>query len=127
MHSEPIRGVLLVEDEEQLLVLVATFLEGEGYTVFRARNGAEALQVFEARKEEIAVLVTDLGLPEIGGADLIFAVRRRKPSVKIIGLSGMSGGNVREIALRSGADIFIAKPFRIDEISGAVWSVMDQA
>jgi DNA-binding response OmpR family regulator len=127
MQPEPVRGVLVVEDEEQLLTLVASFLEGEHYSVFCARNGAEALEVFRAHEADIAVVLTDLGLPEVGGADLMTAVRHRKPTVKIIGLSGLSGGNVRQIALRSGADLFIAKPFHIEEIARAIRIVMGEA
>lgn len=120
MHPEPVRGVLVVEDEEQLLTLLASILEGELYSVFRARNGAEGLEMFRAHEGDIDIVVTDLGLPEVGGPDLMTEVRRRKPAVKIIGLSGLSGANVRQIALRSGADLFIAKPFRIEEISRAI-------
>ncbi len=125
-HFGRSRGVLVVEDEEQLLKLVSTFLESEEFRVFRARDGIEGLQEFRGHQQEIDVLLTDLGLPQLGGADLITAVRYQKPSVKIIGVSGLSGMDVSRIALRSGADMFVSKPFHIDDIFGAIRSVLGE-
>ncbi len=120
------RGVLIVEDEEQLLSLVSSFLESEEFLVFCARDGVEGLQKFRGHQNEIDLLWTDLGLPELGGADLITAIRYQKPSIKIIGVSGLSGTDVSRIALHSGADMFVAKPFHIDDIFRAIKSVLGE-
>ena len=124
MEHQPGRGVLVVEDEEQLLSLLSFFLEREEFRVFRAKSGLEALGLFRTHQEDIQLMVTDLGLPELGGTDLITAVRGEKPAVKIIGVSGLSGQDVSELALGSGADLFLPKPFRIEEMVTAIRSVL---
>lgn len=113
-------GVLIVEDEEALLSLVAGLLEEQAYVIFRARDGAEALAVFAENTSDIDVVMTDLGLPQVGGADVIASIRQRKPSVKIVGISGYGAQEARSVALAAGADIFCEKPF---DIGGVLESI----
>jgi DNA-binding response OmpR family regulator len=120
-------GVLLVEDEEELLTLVALAFEGEQYAIFRARNGSEGLEVFRKRSPEIHLVLTDLGLPGVSGPDLIAAIRKIKPSVKIVGTSGFGGDDVRALALSSGADLFCEKPYKIQQLVESIRTLLEQA
>ncbi len=117
-------GVLIVEDEEELLSLVARLFDPGTYEIFRARNGIEALAVFHDRRDAIDLVVTDLGLPQLGGADVIAEIRASKPDVKIVGFSGYSGREVRELALKAGADMFCEKPFAAGEFLASVRSLL---
>jgi two-component system cell cycle sensor histidine kinase/response regulator CckA len=83
----------------------------EHFTVFQAFDGMTALEVFSAHQDEIDLVVTDLGLPRMGGVELIAKVRQMKPSVKIIGASGFGRNNVREEVMDAGADEFLPKPY----------------
>jgi DNA-binding response OmpR family regulator len=108
-------AVLLVEDEAELRSLFAVLLEMESITVFQAEDGEQALQVFEKHRDEIGLLITDLGLPHVGGVDLIGRMHAMKPSMRILGTSGLSADEVREMVITAGADDFIPKPFSPQE------------
>jgi DNA-binding response OmpR family regulator len=108
-------AVLLVEDEEELRSLFAVLLEMDSIKVFQAEDGEQALQVFNEHREEIALLITDLGLPNVGGVDLIARLRTLKPSLRILGTSGLSADEVRDMVITAGADDFIPKPFSPQE------------
>ena len=110
----PLRpGILIVEDDEELRSLIARVFERETYDVFLAGDGSEAIQIFKDHRDVIQVLLTDLGLPGIGGHEVIATVKGLKPKTAIIGVSGFGGGAVRAMALAAGADLFLEKPFDV--------------
>jgi two-component system, cell cycle sensor histidine kinase and response regulator CckA len=120
-------AVLLVEDEAELRSLFAVLLEMESITVFQAEDGEQALQVFEQHRDEIGLLITDLGLPHVGGVDLIGRMRAMKPSMRILGTSGLSADEVREMVITAGADDFIPKPFSPQEAIDKVRTYLPRA
>ena len=67
---DPGRTVMLVEDEEMLRDLGVMLLEADGYRVLAAKDGVEAVEMFEAHADEIGLVVCDLGLPRLGGRDV---------------------------------------------------------
>lgn len=103
--------VLISEDEADINNLLALILRAEDFSVIQAFDGISALEAFAAHQDEIDLLVTDLGLPKMGGIELIEKVRQMKPSVKIIGASGFGRNNVREEVMQAGADEFMPKPY----------------
>jgi DNA-binding response OmpR family regulator len=115
MADTPGSAVLLVEDEEELRSLFAVLLEMDAIKVFQAEDGEQALQVFDQHRDEIGLLITDLGLPHVGGVDLIARMRAMKPSLRILGTSGLSADEVRDMVITAGADDFIPKPFSPQE------------
>jgi DNA-binding response OmpR family regulator len=109
-------GVLVVEDDNELRKLFGLLLESEGFTVFQADDGQVAMEVLAAHRGEIQMVITDLGLPSIGGVDLIKKVRAVDAHVRIIGTSGFGAKNVREMVLAAGADEFFSKPFSVGDV-----------
>ena len=105
------KTVLIAEDESEIRELLAVLLESEGYTVLRASDGGEALALLKERRDEINLLITDLGLPKVGGLELIEQARRLSPSIKIIAASGFGHANVRERLRKAGVFQFFPKPF----------------
>lgn len=103
--------VLISEDEVDINNLLSLILEGEHFNVFQAFDGVAALEMFSAHRDEIDLVVTDLGLPKMGGVELIEQIRKLKPSVKIIGASGFGRNNVREEVMQAGGDEFMPKPY----------------
>ena len=124
MSGSKQRGVLIVEDEKELRALYALLLEGEDFTVFQAQDGQSALEVLQSHAQDIRLVITDLGIPRIGGVDLIVRARLLIPAVKIIGTSGLGGTKVKEIVMQAGADAFIPKPCSIQEVLMTVHDVM---
>ena len=110
------RGVLVVEDDSALRTLFLLLLEAEGFRVFEAGDGQAGLDTLSAHAGDIGVVITDCGLPRVGGVELIARVRAVHPEVKIIGTSGFGANNVRAMVLAAGADEFFPKPFSIPDV-----------
>jgi len=105
------KTVLIAEDELEIRELLALLLETEGYTVLKASDGQEALDFVNDRRIVVDLLITDLGLPKLGGLELIQHARRLSPSVKIIASSGFGHANVRDELRKAGVVQFFPKPF----------------
>jgi hypothetical protein len=113
MTAPAFRGsVLLAEDEEEIRTLVALLFRAEGFAVFEAGDGVEALETFTRNRDSIIAVVTDLGLPRLGGVDLIQRIRAASPGVRIIGTSGYGEADVYAKVLAAGGDDFLPKPFQ---------------
>src|SRR5687768_4550658 len=82
--------ILLVEDDDRLSTVLQRALTSFGYQVVRARNGNEALKLYN--QDSISVVLTDLVMPDKEGIELIGELRRINPQIKII---AMSGGQIR--------------------------------
>jgi two-component system cell cycle sensor histidine kinase/response regulator CckA len=114
--------ILLVEDEPTVRSLFATALTRAGYTVYDARNGEEAVKVFEEHRDAIDLLLTDLRMPYMNGAELARELRGRKNDLKLLCISGYPGS----VATTVVSD-FLAKPFSRDEMLKKVREVLDRA
>ena len=90
--------------------LFTAYLSRFGYRVIAAANGIEAMSLYPSRVAEIALVVTDLGMPEMGGAELASVLTRLNPKVKIIFMSGADGSDAQSSSLPSTARI-LRKPF----------------
>ncbi|MEP7000486.1 MAG: PAS domain S-box protein [bacterium] len=117
--------ILVVDDEEALRTVVKDTLERFGYRVMLAVNGAEAVSVYTAHQTEIAVVITDMAMPVMGGPATIAALMAFDPTVKIIGSSGMTGGDGTRNAVGSGTIHFLPKPYSADALLGAIGRALD--
>ena len=113
--------ILLVEDEPAVRQLFAQALARAGYRVFEARNGQEAVKVFDQHGAAIDLLLTDMRMPYMGGAELAQQLRSRRMTLKLICISGYPG--IIEADLASD---FLAKPFSRDELLKKVREVLDR-
>ncbi len=112
---EPVRGsgetVLLVEDEEMLLDLLQVFLEENGYRVLVARDGMEAVELYEKHALEITVVLSDMGLPKLGGWEAFRRMKVIDPTVRCILASGYFDPDLRAEMIKEGALDFVQKPY----------------
>ena len=106
--------ILLVEDEESLAIGLEYNLVEEGYTVNRAKDGREALKLFESKKFDLIVL--DVMLPYVGGFEIAERVRQTDPQIPILILTAKTATGDRIKGLESGADDYLAKPFHLKEL-----------
>ena len=113
--------ILLVEDEPAVRQLFAQALIRAGYRVHEARNGQEALKLFDQHGDSIDLLLTDLRMPYMGGAELAQQLRAKRRTLKLICVSGYPGGTEADTA----AD-FLAKPFSRDDLLAKVREVLDR-
>ncbi len=113
--------ILLVEDEPAVRQLFLLALTRAGYRVYEARNGQEALKMFDQHGDSIDLLLTDLRMPYMGGAELAQHLRARRKSLKLIAISGYAGTAEDEL----NAD-FLSKPFSRDDLLAKVREVLDR-
>lgn len=118
--------VLIVEDEDNLRDLVKMVLEENGIKVFEAVDGEEAVKVFIAHKDEIGVVLSDLGLPRLGGWEAFLKMKEINPELKGILASGFSHEDVKAEIIKSGATDFISKPYNSQQILAIVRKVLDE-
>ncbi|MCL4511219.1 MAG: PAS domain S-box protein [Bacteroidetes bacterium] len=117
--------LLVVEDEEMLRELVKAVLEGKGYNVLTASDGAEAISLYEAQKDEIALVLTDMGLPRVDGAGVLAALKGIDPNVKVIVASGYLEPEKRAKIMRAGVKDIVQKPYASDEVLRKIRDTID--
>ncbi|MBI4427680.1 MAG: PAS domain S-box protein, partial [Ignavibacteriales bacterium] len=117
--------LLVVEDEDVLRDLVKEVLAEKGYTVIEARDGKEALDIYFSRSGEIALVISDMGLPKISGYDLFLEMRSRNQAVKMVLASGYLEPDLRSEILKSGVKDFIQKPYTPSILLKSVRDVLD--
>ena len=106
--------LLIVEDEQSLLRAFAVAFERIGYEVLTASDVPSALEQWQARKDEVSLIVSDVQMPGPPIEVLIAEVKRRDPPVLILLMSGDLRGTEQRIAdLMSSVDGFVPKPLRI--------------
>ena len=118
--------ILLVEDEELLRDAAKEILAASGYTVLTAGDGEEATQVYSRHKSEIALLLSDLGLPKLQGDELFKNVKVMNPKIKAIFASGYLEPHLKSELLKAGVKDFIQKPYVPDEILRKVRETLDR-
>ncbi len=107
--------ILLVDDEELIRDLAGATLTKAGYRVITTADGFEAAGAFESNVGEIALIITDLDMPNVDGETLVEVIRTFKPHLKIL---AMSGGGSRQSKARPTefASAFMAKPFSAETL-----------
>ncbi|MCP4113706.1 MAG: transporter substrate-binding domain-containing protein [Desulfobacteraceae bacterium] len=110
--------VLIAEDIEENIILARIRMEYQGHTVFEARNGYEALKLFE--QEIIDIILMDVYMPEMDGLEASLQIRRLEEGtgnrVPIIALTASVMKEDQQICLDSGIDIVVGKPVDFDEL-----------
>ena len=109
--------VLVIDDDHLVRYTLSKILQRSGYDVITASDGRRGMLLL--REEYPDVVITDIIMPEQEGIDTIIQIRRERPGIKIIAISG--GGRIRNIdfltmAHSLGADDVIRKPFEADEL-----------
>jgi CheY-like chemotaxis protein len=100
--------VLVIEDEASILTITSQTLQAFGYRVLTATDGAEALAIYAQKKDEIAVVLTDMTMPILDGPATIRALMRINPKIKIVAASGL---NPNGPAAGMGVKHFLTKPY----------------
>ena len=106
--------ILIVEDEERIVSFLEKGLRAGGYSTVSVDSGTEALAI--ARDDAFDLVILDLGLPMLDGLDVLRALRRRGDRMPIIVLTARDGVADTVSALEGGADDYVTKPFRFEEL-----------
>ncbi len=117
--------VLLVEDEAPVRSSVRRLLEWHGYTVIEARNGAEALRLFETHEEAIDLVLTDVMMPEMGGYELVERLRSRRPELRVLFMSGFAERAFTSEGSMPAGTGYLEKPFTVETLMRRLREVLD--
>jgi PAS domain S-box-containing protein len=118
--------ILLVDDEESLLEVMATLLLGLGYHVTTRRNGKDAVELLEARPNGFDLVVTDLTMPQMTGLDVVHALGERAMDLPVILCTGYSERLTPERAAEEGLSAILNKPISNSELAHAVRTALDE-
>jgi two-component system cell cycle sensor histidine kinase/response regulator CckA len=116
--------VLVADDEESVRALVQSVLEEAGYTVELARDGAEAVERLRSGGEQVKLILLDLTMPKLGGAEAAAELRRLQPDVPIVAMSGYGDIEVMQRFSEVGVDEFLPKPFTPDQLAAKIKDVL---
>lgn len=118
--------ILIVEDEESIRDTISELLTGHGYTVLTAADGMEGLELVQTHRNEIDLVLSDLGMPRMNGEQFFTAARKLKPSLKIIITTGYLHSATKSKLLALGVTDMIAKPFSTETLLPAVRQALDK-
>jgi CheY-like chemotaxis protein len=127
--TPPVRGhetVLLADDEDVVNRLGQAILQRQGYRVFHAADGAEAVEIYRQRPEEIDLVILDLAMPRLSGPETLRELRKVNPGVRVLISSGYSSDEDLRAVERQGVAGFVAKPYRPAELARQVRLALDQ-
>lgn len=112
VHPDTRPVVILVEDEPDVRDLLTRVLADDGWTVYDASGGAEALRLFEEHRD-VDLLITDLNMPILDGLRLAQIVRRQRPNQKILYITGYSDRIFESRTVLPENEAFLDKPFTV--------------
>jgi two-component system cell cycle sensor histidine kinase/response regulator CckA len=116
--------ILLVDDEQALRTVVARGLAAKGYNVLQAENGAHALDVADAYKAPIHLVISDVEMPGMNGPELFTNLRRWYPRLRFLFISGRMQEAEADFSI-DGRTAFLPKPFSLETLTSFVRYVLD--
>jgi CheY-like chemotaxis protein len=118
------RGILVVDDEKQIIFVLKEMLEILGYRIFAAGCGQEAVAVYTVKHDEIDLVILDMIMPGMGGGKTFVKLREIDPDVRVILATGYAMHKDIQKVMAEGCDGFLLKPFKLDELSGEIHRVL---
>jgi DNA-binding NarL/FixJ family response regulator len=121
------KQLLLIDDDPNLVLLVKDYLELRGYNVITAKNGRDALKVFE--KDIPNLIICDVMMPEMDGYAFVKKVRENPQTswLPVLFLSAKGQIQDRVTGLSKGADVYMVKPFEPDELVAQIEASLKQS
>ena len=112
--------VLLVEDETAVREAAKRMLRKYGFSVIEAKNGRDAIELWGEQGRAVDVVLTDVVMPTMGGADLVRSLRETRPDLRVVFMSGYTQGTLEIAAVDEPATRFLPKPFTADQLVGTL-------
>jgi CheY-like chemotaxis protein len=114
------KAILVADDDPDILSIVSMSLEAQGYTVHKATNGREAVDL--AREHHPDLMLLDMMMPELSGYEAVAELKGDPATrdIPVVGLSAKAMATDMERATDAGIDGYITKPFRIAQVMAAV-------
>ncbi|MBN8706004.1 MAG: PAS domain-containing protein [Bacteroidetes bacterium] len=118
--------ILLADDEWMIREIVSSTLEAKGYTVIQAEDGQQSLETFIEKGHDINLLITDLEMPRMGGADSFTQMKTRRNNLKAVVISGYISPELRASLTKAGVKALIHKPFKPEQLLRIIRGILDK-
>jgi CheY-like chemotaxis protein len=112
----PVTNILIVDDDPILLDTLCFMVTSMGFTVHQAKDGMEAVALFEARSDSISLVIMDVEMPRLGGIEATHIIRKMNPSTKVI----LCSGSTKRDVWSAGPDAFLPKPFLFHDLRAII-------
>lgn len=120
------RGILVVDDEVQIILILKEMLEMLGYRIFAAGCGQEAVATYAVKHDEIDLVILDMIMPGMGGGKAFVRLREINPNVRVIVTTGYAMHKDIQKVMAGGCDGFLPKPFKLSELSGEIRRILNR-
>ena len=114
------KSILVVDDDASMLRALQKVLHGEGAGVTCVAGAEDAIELLTRRQEKIDLVITDLRLPFVTGATLVYAVHQIFPALPVIVLTAFGGPDVKAACHEQGAAAFLEKPLDTAQLLAAI-------
>lgn len=118
MHDTP-QTLLLVDDEPAILRIAVRVLQRAGFEVLDAADGEEALKIWQANRDKIVLVITDVMMPRKNGWELLDAIRAEAPELPFLMTSGFDATDDGQPASREGIEV-LGKPWEAERLIAVV-------
>ncbi len=115
--------ILVVDDEESMCNFMEIMLRKEGYTVSTAQSGKAAVSLIEQENPDL--VISDIMMPEMSGIDLLVETKKRHENLHFVVMTAFASVDSAVDALKRGADDYITKPFKVDEIKHVIKNLLE--
>jgi two-component system, cell cycle sensor histidine kinase and response regulator CckA len=119
------RTILVVEDESLMRRLLERILCTDDTSVMLAADGQEAIDMYRDHKQEIGVVLLDLGLPKLSGWEVFKNLKQQNPDVCVIVASGYLDPDLKSRMHDAGVQYFIEKPYKLNELLATLQGVIN--
>jgi DNA-binding NtrC family response regulator len=113
-------NILVIDDDAALAGIMQRILQIQGHKVTRASSGAQGLNLFRQNEGFFDMVFTDLSMPEMSGYEVAKAIKEADQRVVVAFITGWGNELSLETLEGRGVDLFISKPYRIDEVANMV-------
>lgn len=117
------QAILIADDDEMCLEVGAKMLQKLGYSVFKAKDGLEAIDIFSKNQDTIGLVILDMKMPH-NGSTVFYSLKKINPTLKVIIISGFVEEKQIQDLIRDDCQGFIQKPFKIDTLRENVISAV---
>ncbi|MDH3998981.1 MAG: response regulator, partial [Desulfuromonadales bacterium] len=118
-------NILIVDDDAELRGNLADVLQDAGYATVEAPNGQAALNLLD--EQDFSLVLMDMVMPGMNGADTLVELKRSKPQVKVIMITAFATVQNAVNAIQKGASDYVTKPFKIEELLATIGRVLEEA
>jgi DNA-binding NtrC family response regulator len=118
-------GILIADDDPGILHLLRAALQSHGFAAWLAKDGQEAIDLFQIHKDSIDMVLLDVKMPRLNGPQVLAEIKRIQPKVACCFLSGVVDRKAGLELLNEGALGFFPKPFNSGKVAEMVWQLVE--